>query len=112
MRLWTDPEIKQYKQLEYGPLQELYERADIPVTDPEERAVYLVKLVNNYNPLLLHLALVQTGADGRPAGLNYLERILIDAHKEGKIDPDFKIEPGMFSLDPKDPSLLRTNKSV
>lgn len=86
-KLWTEPEILQYKPIQSSKLEALYKKANIPATDPEARAEYIHKLIADSLTMFDEdLINSETRVKGRAAGLNLLERFtLIElAHERGE----------------------------
>ena len=75
--VWSPTEIVAYRPVQDDYLQQLYERAGIPETDPQERGRYLaddfLRLTMTDHDLLMHVA----GQKGRPEALNCLEKMAI-----------------------------------
>ena len=72
--VWTTEEIKGYRQVENKGLDGIYAKANIPSSNPEERARYLAEEVLDLK-MIDHEIIMKTAAeDGRPESLNMLER--------------------------------------
>lgn len=75
--VWTDSEIREYKPRMYERVQEIYEIAGIPTSNPEERAKYLAEEVLQLT-MLDHEALMRKAhKEGRAATLNLLEDMAV-----------------------------------
>jgi len=84
--MWDEDEIKNYRQVDYAPLQELYASMGIPKTDPERRAEFLTEDVIDLTHADQDAIMLTAASLGNDIGLNGLEQMAIALHKEGKID--------------------------
>jgi hypothetical protein len=77
---WTEDEKKSYEQLSSRRLDSLYKNANIPRTEPEKRAQYLMERVLELTTKDQDLINQIVVNEGRDRALNILEQMVLAKH--------------------------------